>query len=68
MFMLVGEDFFTETPTVNTDQHLLNEYPAVQDARSFCISVWQATDGVTGGVLDAFVYGTFGRGSEVKNG
>ena len=68
MFMLVGEDFFIETPTIGTDQHLLNEYPAIQDARSFAISVWQATDGITGGVLDAFVCGTFGRGSEVTNG
>lgn len=39
-FVMVGEDFFAETPVTGREQHFYNVYPNLQDARSFCASVY----------------------------
>lgn len=66
VFMLVGEDFEAITPIASIDQHLYSFYPAVQDARSYCVSVFQATDAVTGSLIEADIFGTYQDTSEAK--
>lgn len=66
VFIIVGEDFETITPAVSTDQHFYSFYPNIQDARSYAVSVYQPTDGSTGGVIEANVFGTPQRTSEAK--
>lgn len=57
MLVLTGAYFRAITPTANIEQHLRNLRPAVQDCRSFCVSVFQATDATTGGVYQAEIFG-----------
>lgn len=64
--MLIGEDFEAIVPTANIDNHLYSFYPSVQDCRSYCVSVTQMTDGITGGVIDVNIYGTGQETSEAK--
>lgn len=57
MLVLTGAYFRAVTPTANIEQHLSNIRPAQQDCRSFCASVFQATDALTGGVYQAEIFG-----------
>ncbi len=66
MFCLVGMDFFAVTPTVNTEQHLINCRPQQQNARSFCVSLYQPTDAVTNAIFDVSVFGTGSQSSVIK--
>lgn len=62
--VVIGEDFFPVTPIANLDQHVLNVRPAIQDARSFCVSVFQATDATSGNCIQVNIFGT---GHETSN-
>lgn len=71
VFMLIGEDFFTELPVSGKPQHHYNVFPAVQEARSYCVSVYMGCykgtqPQITGNVLEADVFGTGSQTSEAK--
>lgn len=59
-FMLYGAYAYALTPTVTTNslnQHLPSIRPAIQDARTFCTSVWMATNAATGAVWQVDMFG-----------
>lgn len=56
--VIVGEDFFAQTVVSNSEQHLPNVRPAVQDCRSFCASLIQATDASEGACFEINLFGT----------
>lgn len=71
LFVLIGEDFFTETPISGKSQHHYNVFPALQEARSYCVSVYMgcfkgSQPQITGNVLEVDVFGTGSRTSEAK--
>lgn len=66
MLMLIGQYFAPVTPQVSLEEHLVNIRPAVQNARSFCISQWQATDAATNAVFLSTVFGTESQSSVVN--
>lgn len=58
-FVLFGAYAYAITPAqYQQDQHLRSIRPAIQDARSFCASVWMATDAVTGAVWQVDMFGS----------
>lgn len=65
-FVLVGEDFFAETPVASRRQHLPNVRPALQDARSYCVSIFQATDAVSGSCFEVEIFGNAHRTSVIN--
>jgi len=66
VFVLVGKDFFTATPYANISQFDLNFRPAQQNCRAWAVSVFLATDAVTGFVLGESVFGTASESSVVN--
>ena len=66
VFALVGKDFFISTPNINAEQHAFNVRPAIQNCRTYAMSIWQATDAVSGQHFAASIYGT-GSESSVIN-
>ena len=58
-FVLFGAYAYALTPALyQSDQHLKSIRPAIQDARSYCASVWMATNAVTGAVWQVDIFGT----------
>jgi len=71
LFALIGEDFFTELPTEGKSQHHYNVFPALQEARSYCVSVYMACykgsqPQIIGNVLETDVFGTGSQTSEAR--
>jgi hypothetical protein len=66
MTMLIGQYFFPVTPQVSLEEHLVNIRPAVQNARSFCVSQWQATDATINAVFLSTVFGTESQSSVIS--
>lgn len=67
-FMLVGCFAYAITPTVtlsSLDQHLPSIRPGAQDARSFCASVYIATNALTGAVWEVDLFGRIHETSAV---
>ena len=58
-FMLFGAYAYALTANqYQQDQHLKSIRPAIQDARSYCASVWMATNALTGAVWQVDIFGT----------
>jgi len=58
-FVLFGAYAYALTANqYQQDQHLKSIRPAIQDARSFCASVWMASNSVTGAVWQVDIFGT----------
>ena len=58
-FILFGAYAYALTANqYQLDQHLRSVRPAIQDARSYCASVWMATNAVTGAVWQVEIFGS----------
>lgn len=66
VFILVGDRFYAVTPTANITQYIRNLRPALQNARSFAVSMYLPTDASTGFCQATSVYGTYSRSSVVN--
>lgn len=66
MFILVGDRFYASTPIANITQYIRNLRPAVQNVRSFAISMYLPTDAVTGFCMATGLFGTYSRSSVVN--
>lgn len=66
VFVLIGEYAYAQTPVANREQHLPNLRPAVQDCRSYAVSVYQPTDAVRGGCYEVDIFGSPHRTSAVN--
>jgi len=64
--VLIGRDFFAVTPVASSFQHVLNVRPAIQNVRSYCMSIYQATNAATGQVFSSSLYGTGSESSLVN--
>lgn len=65
VFVLIGEYAFAQSTTVNCEQHLSNLRPAIQNARSYCVSLYQGTDALRGACFEVDIFGTPQRSSRV---
>ena len=67
LFALVGRGFVPVTPFPNTEEHTVNvRAMAIQNARSFCASVVQPTDAITGAIFDSVIFGTASQSSVIQ--
>lgn len=66
MYALIGNYFRQVTPQRDAEEHLLNMRPAIQNCRSFCVSVYQPTDAITGALFSSTVFGTASDSSVVR--
>lgn len=58
-FVLFGAYAYALTANqYQADQHLKSIRPAIQDASSFCASVWMASNAVSGAVWQVDIFGT----------
>ncbi len=57
MLVLTGAYFTAITPVSAIDQHLRNARPAMQDCRSYCASLVQPTNALTGGCYQIELFG-----------
>lgn len=66
LFVLVGRDFFTATPSANIEQFVLNFRPALQNCRAWCVSTYLMTDATTANIYSQAVYGVPSQSSVVN--